>query len=205
MNVTLRLLRSELRLLLREPLVLAFVFAFPVVTVLILGGVFDDDDPVLARVRRIALAFPEEAEKVSHGRPAFYTRKIFAYYGGSQKVHGEWVQHPTSVMLLADLDGPEVGQQVVLTGDEGRHAAAVRRLRVGEVILISDGNGTAVRGPVATADKSGLSITVEEVLRSPASPVRSSSSTASTSRTRSPAPRRPASGGRPPSSRAPSA
>jgi ABC-2 type transport system permease protein len=44
-NVTLRLLRSELRLLLREPLVLAFVFAFPVITVLILGGVFDDDDP----------------------------------------------------------------------------------------------------------------------------------------------------------------
>lgn len=66
---------------------------------------FDDDDPVLARVRGIALAFPEAAEKVSHGRPAFYTRKIFAYYGGSQKVHGQWVQHPASVMVLADLDG----------------------------------------------------------------------------------------------------
>ena len=50
MNVTLRLLRSELRLLLREPLVLAFVFAFPVVTVLILGGVFDDDDPAFEGV-----------------------------------------------------------------------------------------------------------------------------------------------------------
>ena len=45
MNVTRRLLTSELRLLLREPLVLAFVFAFPVITVLVLGGVFDDDDP----------------------------------------------------------------------------------------------------------------------------------------------------------------
>lgn len=66
---------------------------------------FDDGDPVLARVRRIALALPEAAEKVSHGRPAFFTRKVFAYYGGSQKVHGEWVQHPTSVMVLADLDG----------------------------------------------------------------------------------------------------
>ena len=50
MNVTLRLLRSELRLLLREPLVLAFVFAFPVITVLILGGVFDDDDPAFEGV-----------------------------------------------------------------------------------------------------------------------------------------------------------
>jgi ABC-2 type transport system permease protein len=44
-NVTRRLFGSELRLLLREPLVLAFVFAFPVITVLVLGGVFDDDDP----------------------------------------------------------------------------------------------------------------------------------------------------------------
>jgi ABC-2 type transport system permease protein len=44
MNVTRRLLSSELRLLLREPLVLAFVIAFPVITVLVLGGVFDDDD-----------------------------------------------------------------------------------------------------------------------------------------------------------------
>jgi hypothetical protein len=66
---------------------------------------FDDDDPALARVRRIALALPEAAEKVSHGRPAFFTRKIFAYYSGSQKVNGEWVQHPNSVMVLADLDG----------------------------------------------------------------------------------------------------
>jgi len=66
---------------------------------------FDDVDPVLARVRRIALAFPEAAEKVSHGRPAFYTRKVFAYYGGSQKAQGVWEQHPTSVMVLADLDG----------------------------------------------------------------------------------------------------
>src|SRR5262249_40538331 len=44
MNVTRRLLTSELRLLLREPLVLAFVFAFPVITVLVLGGVFDEHD-----------------------------------------------------------------------------------------------------------------------------------------------------------------
>lgn len=78
----------------------------------------------------------------------------------------------TDPLFLADLDAPEVGQLVALTGDEGRHAAAVRRLRVGEVILISDGNGTAVRGPVASADKTGLSITVAEVLHSAEAPVR---------------------------------
>lgn len=78
----------------------------------------------------------------------------------------------TEPLFLADLDSPEVGQVVALTGDEGRHASAVRRLRVGEVILICDGNGMAVRGPVTTADKSGLAITVEQVLREPERPVR---------------------------------
>ena len=34
---------------------------------------FDDGDPLLVRVREIALAFPGAAEKVSHGRPAFTT------------------------------------------------------------------------------------------------------------------------------------
>ena len=65
---------------------------------------FDDDDPVLARIRDIALAFPGADEKVSHGRPAFFTKKVFAYYGGSHKVDGDWVQHPQSVMILPDTD-----------------------------------------------------------------------------------------------------
>jgi predicted DNA-binding protein (MmcQ/YjbR family) len=68
---------------------------------------FDDDDPVLARVRELALAFPGADEKVSHGRPAFFTKKVFAYYGGSLKVDGEWVQHPQSVMVLVDDDERE--------------------------------------------------------------------------------------------------
>jgi ABC-2 type transport system permease protein len=45
MRSLLRLAGTELRLFVREPMVLTFVFAFPVLTVLILGGVFDDDDP----------------------------------------------------------------------------------------------------------------------------------------------------------------
>lgn len=68
---------------------------------------FDDDDPVLARVRELALAFPGADEKVSHGRPAFFTKKVFAYYGGSLKADGEWVQHPQSVMVLVDDDERE--------------------------------------------------------------------------------------------------
>ena len=63
---------------------------------------FDDDDPVLGRVRRIALALPDAAEKVSHGHPAFFTTRVFAYYGGSQRIDGEWVQHVRSVLVLPD-------------------------------------------------------------------------------------------------------
>ena len=65
---------------------------------------FDDDDPFLARVRELALALPDAAEKVSHGRPAFFTKKVFAYYGGSVRVDGEWVQHPHALLILPDTD-----------------------------------------------------------------------------------------------------
>lgn len=65
---------------------------------------FDVDDPLLARVRAIALDFPDADEKVSHGRPAFFTKKVFAYYGGSLKVDEEWVQHPHSLMFLPEPD-----------------------------------------------------------------------------------------------------
>ena len=63
---------------------------------------FDDDDPVLARVRELALALPDAAMKVSHGRPAFYTTKVFAYYGASLKVDGDYVDHPRALTVLVD-------------------------------------------------------------------------------------------------------
>lgn len=65
---------------------------------------FDDDDPVLARVREVALALPGADEKISHGRPAFFTKKVFAYYGGSVKTDGGWIQHSPSLILLPDED-----------------------------------------------------------------------------------------------------
>jgi len=61
---------------------------------------FRDDDPMLARVRQIALGLPASAEKISHGRPAFHTTKIFAYYGGSVKDDGVWVEHEQSLLVL---------------------------------------------------------------------------------------------------------
>lgn len=63
---------------------------------------FDDDDPFLAQIRRLAALLPNTSEKVSHGRPAFFTKKVFGYYGGSLKVDGEWIQHPHSIVVQPD-------------------------------------------------------------------------------------------------------
>jgi hypothetical protein len=70
---------------------------------------FDDDDPMLKRVRAIALGLPGADEKISHGRPAFFTKKIFAHYGGTEKLaSGEMVQHPQALLLLLDPMDAEV-------------------------------------------------------------------------------------------------
>jgi ABC-2 type transport system permease protein len=48
MNSLIRLLRTEAKLFLREPVGLLFVIGFPALVVLILGGVFDEHDPGFA-------------------------------------------------------------------------------------------------------------------------------------------------------------
>ncbi len=63
---------------------------------------FDEADPLLGRVRALALAFPGAAEKISHGHPAFFTTKVFAYYGGSVKIDGVYRQHEHSLLVLTD-------------------------------------------------------------------------------------------------------
>ncbi len=42
---------------------------------------YNDDDPLLARLRRICLALPEATEVEAHGHPTFRAGKIFAVYG----------------------------------------------------------------------------------------------------------------------------
>ena len=63
---------------------------------------FDDDDPVLAQVREVTLSLPDAAEKISHGIPAFFTTKVFAYYGGSEKLDDGYQRHSESLLVLAD-------------------------------------------------------------------------------------------------------
>lgn len=74
---------------------------------------FDPNDPLLARIRQIALSFPGSDEKESHGRPAFYTLKVFCYYGGSVKVDGVWDQHDQAIIFL-----PNAAERPALEADE---------------------------------------------------------------------------------------
>jgi 16S rRNA (uracil1498-N3)-methyltransferase len=52
------------------------------------------------------------------------------------------------------------GDVVVLDGAEGRHAATVRRTRVGEVVDLVDGRGTRVTGTVTGTTKDTLTVAV---------------------------------------------
>ncbi|MFV0451700.1 MAG: 16S rRNA (uracil(1498)-N(3))-methyltransferase [Propioniciclava sp.] len=70
----------------------------------------------------------------------------------------------TDPLFLADLNSPEVGAEITLDGDEGRHAAAVRRIRTGETILVSDGAGTGARGEVVAVGKGSVTLRVDEVI-----------------------------------------
>jgi len=64
---------------------------------------FSDDDPVLARLRAIALGFPGAAEKISHGRPVFGAPKMFAVYGGSARnPPGPHLPYPNSLLIKVD-------------------------------------------------------------------------------------------------------
>lgn len=63
---------------------------------------FDDDDPGLAELRAIALAYPGAHEKVSHGRPGFFVTKMFAMYGGSTKETGPMVPIDHCVLVKVD-------------------------------------------------------------------------------------------------------
>ena len=71
------------------------------------------------------------------------------------------------VYLSASLDG----MQVVLDGAEGRHAATVKRTRVGEVIDLVDGLGTRVTGAVTGTAKDTITVEVTvRVVEPPPSP-----------------------------------
>jgi 16S rRNA (uracil1498-N3)-methyltransferase len=62
---------------------------------------------------------------------------------------------------------PAVGSRFTLTGDDGRHAAVVRRIRLGETIMVGDGRGRGVRGEVREVGRDNLVLEVTEQLAEP--------------------------------------
>jgi 16S rRNA (uracil1498-N3)-methyltransferase len=60
------------------------------------------------------------------------------------------------------------GDVVVLDGPEGRHAATVKRTRVGEVVDLVDGRGTRVTGTVTAAAKDSITVAVTSRTAEPA-------------------------------------
>jgi 16S rRNA (uracil1498-N3)-methyltransferase len=68
------------------------------------------------------------------------------------------------VYLCASL----AGDAVVLDGPEGRHAATVKRTRVGEVVDLVDGRGTRCTGPVTATTKDTLTVAVQARTTEPA-------------------------------------
>ncbi len=67
------------------------------------------------------------------------------------------------VHWVASLDDAAVGSVVEVGGDEAHHAVAVRRLRAGESVVLTDGRGRSVAGPVASTGKRAFAVTVASV------------------------------------------
>lgn len=66
---------------------------------------------------------------------------------------------------------PEPGAIAVLDGPEGRHAATVRRIRVGEPITLSDGYGVLAESEVVAAQRDRLELRVlDRAVAQPVSP-----------------------------------
>ena len=66
---------------------------------------FDDDDPHLARLRTLCHGCPGVEEQVSHGRPVFRAKRIFATFGGSEKLApGDHRQVPAALIFKPDDD-----------------------------------------------------------------------------------------------------
>ncbi len=69
----------------------------------------------------------------------------------------------TLPVFVGPVRGVLAGQTVVLEGDEARHAAVVRRIRVGEQVVLVDGRGTSATGDVVESSRSVLGVRVTSV------------------------------------------
>lgn len=69
--------------------------------------------------------------------------------------------------LVRELADAVVGDTVTLRGAEAKHAAGVSRIRVGESIRVSNGQGLVVTGEVSSATPSEVELRVAVVAQTP--------------------------------------
>lgn len=72
------------------------------------------------------------------------------------------------VHLVPSLAGVDAGSTVVVEGAEAHHAVAVRRLAVGEAVLLTDGAGHVATCEVSATGKARLEVRVLSVSAEPA-------------------------------------
>jgi 16S rRNA (uracil1498-N3)-methyltransferase len=71
------------------------------------------------------------------------------------------------VFAVPTLDGVRPGDSLELDGSEGRHAVVVKRLRVGEGLVLTDGAGSAATCTVTAVSRSSLVAAVSQVAATP--------------------------------------
>jgi 16S rRNA (uracil1498-N3)-methyltransferase len=69
--------------------------------------------------------------------------------------------------LVPSLAGVRVGDEVTVEGDEAHHAVAVRRLRVGESVVLTDGAGASLTGSVTSTGKRVFTVAAASVEAQP--------------------------------------
>ena len=69
--------------------------------------------------------------------------------------------------LVPTLAGVRPGGAVEVIGDEAHHAVAVRRLRVGESVVLTDGAGTSATAEVTSTGKRVFEVRVADVVSPP--------------------------------------
>lgn len=67
------------------------------------------------------------------------------------------------VHWVESLAGTRPGDRVDLAGDEAHHAVAVRRIRVGERVVLTDGRGRTLTGAVAETGQRRLVVVADEL------------------------------------------
>jgi 16S rRNA (uracil1498-N3)-methyltransferase len=65
-------------------------------------------------------------------------------------------------VFLVDAERLRASNRIMLDGDEGRHAAAVRRIGVGETVDLADGQGHLARSVVVDTDRTRLVCEIRE-------------------------------------------